>query len=118
MDKHDESIRRAMELAAKAAGITILKWEKNLYGSVACIDDREMSPTGYWQPLIDDGDAFRLVVKLNMQLEIPARGSCKIKISGAYRGDGAYLDEEFNRSRRFGTRWAILRAAADLGLHQ
>lgn len=117
MDKNDESNRRAIELAAKAAGITILGWETNLYGYVACIADSEMSPTGYWQPWMDDGDAFRLAVKLNMQIESPTRGSCRVKIAGVYRGEGAYLDEEF-RSRKFGTRWAIVRAAADVGLHQ
>lgn len=60
--------RELLEAAAKAAGVTILRsrlddpmWHDML------IDLRPAFPqTAGWNPLIDDGDALRLAVKLQM----------------------------------------------------
>jgi hypothetical protein len=53
--------RELLELAAKAAGIG---WDRDLevwYSSDSSIRTD-------WNPLTDDGDAFRLAVKLNIQI--------------------------------------------------
>ena len=58
-----QSDRELLELAAKAAGYKILYWDVgDIYseriGEVAFVE-----ALGEWNPLTDDGDAFRLAVK-------------------------------------------------------
>lgn len=52
------SDRELLELAAKAAGITIIRWGN---GPGAFIGEGSA-----WSPLTDDGDALRLVMALDM----------------------------------------------------
>lgn len=52
------SDRELLELAAKAAGITIIRWGQT---AGAFIENGSA-----WSPLTDDGDAFRLVMALDM----------------------------------------------------
>lgn len=66
-----------------------------------------------WNPLSDDGDALRLAVKLEMDIEQYA-GSVEV---GAYY-DGDFINTvsvEIADCRLFATRRAIVRAAAEIG---
>ena len=80
--------KELLELAAKAAGIEInwFKWERL---------------TGQWNPLVDDGDALRLAVKLKL---LSPELDPRIAI--------APLDSEYPYAA---TRRAITRAAAEIG---
>ncbi len=66
--------RELLELAAKAAGIPLIEWGEDwqtdngdLYGAGFIAGTRP--ELFYWNPLTDDGDAFRLAVKLHMATE-------------------------------------------------
>ena len=102
------SDRELLELAAKAAGYTL--------GSTT-LDD------GYWDPLIDDGDAFRLMVRLRLharQFPVLDDGfDAPLGMVEVWRvDDDDPLHVEFLRSgddRLVATRRAIVRAAAEIG---
>ena len=61
--------RELMELAAKAAGIDVSKanWGGGRDGFYWLVVDNS-ERVEYWNPLINDGDALRLAVKLNIDL--------------------------------------------------
>lgn len=61
--------RRIMELAAKAAGYKTFEWLDD--HRVWCSDGAR---TFLWCPRIDDGDSFRLAVKLRLILTIREDG--------------------------------------------
>lgn len=58
------SLRESMELAAKAAGITIICWdcERKAYRVKGAQSSR-------WNPRQDDGDALRLAAALKMNID-------------------------------------------------
>lgn len=53
--------RELLEFAAKAAGITILRWGKT--------DGAFINGGESWSPLTEDGAAFRLAHKLGIQIK-------------------------------------------------
>ncbi len=55
--------RELLELAAKAAGLGV-KWEQA--HSCFWIEMGQGLPINHWNPLADDGDAFRLMVRLSL----------------------------------------------------
>lgn len=63
--------REVLEAAAKAAGMTGMKWTGSSLGKM--IDPTRPDETGTvgpnWNPLTDDGDALRLAVKLGLSIE-------------------------------------------------
>jgi hypothetical protein len=59
----------------------------------------------YWNPLTDDGDAFRLAVKLNLMIDQGINHSRAIT-------DGIVIDELRGADPLAATRRAIVRAAA------
>lgn len=96
--------RELLELAAKAAGIEVIR-----------IDEPGAWIAGgggvHWNPLTDDGDALRLAVDLSFDLHIN-QGHVEI-----FSGD---LDDCINQACidsdvRAATRRAIVRAAAAIG---
>jgi transketolase len=93
--------RELLELAAKAAEIP---WPFAV--------DRDNKPK--WNPLTDDGDALRLVVKLGLSLKhYYYAGDYFIKVSV----NGVAMSEAYvpvNREVEI-TRRAIVRAAAEIG---
>ena len=105
--------RELLKLAANAAGIEVV-------GVVADGIPHRFGG-GYWNPLTDDGDAMRLVVKLNIDIEF------RESEVWAYRH--AFADGEcFTATERLAdhqpqncgtgcraTRRAIVRAAAEMG---
>lgn len=101
-----------LRLAAKAVGLT--NWQphiKKYYGR----SDSEGVP--YWNPIRDDGDAFRLAVKRNFEV----RSSATTEMSLVSRGrvdDIKPLAVEYHYDHPdacAATRLAITRAAAEDG---
>lgn len=97
--------RELLELAAKAAGLTLYEHVPGLIvtGSPETKDvDYER-----WNPLDNDGDALRLAVKLDMQITPPAHKS---------RGVWAIWDKHHRHPDPCAeARRAIVRAAAEIG---
>ena len=61
--------RELLELAAKAAGIVV--WGNDLPGDVPDMATAGLyTNLGHWNPLVDDGDALRLAVKLGLDLRL------------------------------------------------
>lgn len=83
--------RELLELAAKAAGI-------------------DMQQHCGWHPLYDDGDALRLAVKLEMQIDL-RHSFHTVRVYGAAEG----RIDEGAKDPYAATRRAIVRAAAEIG---
>jgi hypothetical protein len=96
------SDRELLELAAKAAG----------YEVEFAADDLGCwfkGKTTSWRPLFSDGDAFRLAVKLRIDIH---HGE---NIVQAVKLPDIYADEPVGEERGQPTRRAIIRAAAAIG---
>lgn len=116
--------RKLHELAAKAAGYPWRGWTSYGNGPVAMLEEdiskqepRLVCPSP-WRPLIDDGDAMRLAVKLGMSIEVHYDESqpkpwLRVVFAGG-RWEHAMV-EEYARDPYAATRRAILRAAAEIG---
>jgi hypothetical protein len=92
--------RELLEAAAKAAGIRrTIEW----------LGHHEYLPN--WNPLEDDADAFRLAVKLVIDI-FPPRTEDDCAKASAMDGPGAYEDQK--RDPYAATRRAIVRSAAEL----
>ncbi|MBR8141168.1 hypothetical protein KDW46_02185 [Burkholderia vietnamiensis] len=113
--------RELLELAAKASGFSFDKYvsgsspEDFHYGlnSGLLKIDRDRLDAVLWNPLLDDGDALRLAVKLSMQLDISASG-CLVYLSNSAAPIGICAYSE-TRDIEAATRRAIVRAAAEIG---
>jgi len=117
--------RKLLELAAKAAGYVVLAslaghadgtthwWKGAAWGlQIEGID-------GIWNPLVDDGDAFRLSVKLGLLIcqsaYKPGENAWGF-VSTAWYGQQVELEsEKFTDDPYAATRRAIVRAAAEIG---
>lgn len=95
--------RELLELAAKAAGNeTWTDIDGNRYSG---------DPEKPWNPLTDDGDALRLPVQLAIEISpCPATDSVLCEPKGS--PDSIITTEALDD---FGTRRAIVRAAAEIG---
>lgn len=112
--------KELLEFAAKAAGIQIcntwLSDEGRAWSSVWAKDFNGAPTTKLWNPLGNDGDAFRLSVGLNLCVEVNG-----MFVHADMRNcvtDHGYVEE--NTARNSGciltaTRRAIVRAAAVIG---
>lgn len=98
--------RELLELAAKAAGIT-LHVVGNGYGGVTFYTYPDML---FWNPLTDDGDALRLAVKLGLCILCHAT---QVEYSKGDGGVGVIVEQKFRDAAA--TRRAIVRAAAEIG---
>jgi hypothetical protein len=100
--------RELLELAAKAAGMSItLNWS---YAD-GLIADGEL-----WNPLTDDGDALRLAVKLNLQVEPDSFNGDTIVVGNLAPGRPLKCATEPHKDDpQAATRRAITRAAAEIG---
>ena len=93
-----------LTLAAKAYGVEIWKFGKTAGGF---INNRAEA----WSPLTNDGDAFRLALKLQIKIEyVPEMNSVMCSLPGSMGATSvaAIGDVEL--------RYAIVRAAAQKGL--
>lgn len=106
--------REMLELAAKTAGLSPVTPyygpNDEFYGKV--IDD-----TGsVWNPLEDDGDAFRLAVKLGLVVCVMAEvGFTGIYLPAEHIGGKYDLIEHHNGDPYAATRRAIVLAAVEIG---
>lgn len=100
--------RELLELAAKAAGY---KFHEN-DGQLWVYYDG----TGFriWNPFEDDGDALRLAVKLNLQIN-PTISTYFGPASTAYDGGVGISTIQHGGDPSLATREAIVRAAAEVG---
>lgn len=99
--------RELLELAAKAAGIT-LKWS-----SSDDVPPRIAKTWHNWNPLTDDGDALRLAVKLHIDIRQFMYRDRQMDCLVDRLGKGfveRYTDDPYTATRR-----AIVRAAAEIG---
>lgn len=102
--------RELLEAAAKAAGI-VGEWSDERNGLEIAVPWRNLTNYETWNPLLDDGDAFRLAVKLCMQVEC-SRGWQHVSVYGR---DFRCSEQHDGRDPEAATRRAIVRAAAALG---
>jgi hypothetical protein len=101
------SDRDLLQLAAKAAGIQG-EWSER--GNCIVIASPGMS-WEHWRPLDDDGDALRLAVKLAIEISpCPEHDSVFCEPKGD--PDSIITTEALDD---YGTRRAIVRAAAEIG---
>ena len=102
--------RELLELAAKAAGDEI-QWD----GVEACwyMDKTEWN-NPEWNPLVSDGDALRLAVKLGLSI---ITGTYKVVCEYIPQEDSGNITvhEHLNDDACAATRRAIVRAAAEIG---
>ena len=70
---------------------------------------------GYWNPLDDDGDAFRLMVKLGIDIEWRSDGRVAAYRHANANGHCFTAFESSREDRASATRLAITRAAAEIG---
>ena len=111
--------RELLELAAKAAGIRYTVEDDEYYKTrkffgLWLVFDGEPSFTSrrYWNPLTDDGDAFRLMVDLRLIVTQYSGGVTAYQCGPVL----AYVGyDKHPRDRRAAVRYAIVRAAAEIG---
>ena len=112
------SDRELLELAAKAAGMTI--HAANQAQRDACGDGDVglwiSNDTTCWNPLTDGSDALRLAVGLGLEIEF---GSNFVNVGKSDSNKEWHLArEEFGDDPLAATRRAIVRAAAEIGKAQ
>lgn len=105
--------RELLELAAKAAGIAILKCTCTDPRWPFRHDEKASGKRGHWNPLEDDGDALRLAMALGIDIVWCSSGRV---VTIASVGDVAIeVVEPSHEAREENTRRAITRAAAEIG---
>lgn len=106
--------RELLELAAKAAGYEKIEYH-NLKGSMLDVrygrDEAIWNDEDYWNPLVDDGEAFRLAVKLGLRIEI----NTLVLGDTLVIGESYLIIEHHNADPCAATRRAITQAAAVIG---
>jgi hypothetical protein len=93
--------RELLELAAKAAGIDY--YARAQSGGM-------LTDNGEWNPLTDDGDALRLMVRLKMTPMLRDMGADVVDMR-----TGGLAYEKYGNDPYAATRRAIVRAAAEIG---
>jgi hypothetical protein len=99
--------KELLKLAAKAAGINTARCLQFADGAFDW-----PGKVGRWNPLTDDGDALRLVVKLKLQLQIVGMYDDE---TGCYDLGEIEVFEKHGSDPYAATRSAIVRAAAEIG---
>lgn len=116
--------REMLELAAKAAGITLTPVEvKNVAKQgddrfIGYLTDSDQWPPGWFDPLTDDGDALRLAVRLNVwpvRVFSPKNHPDTIRVQAGSEYWTEITEEEIFDDPFAATRRAIVRAAAEIG---
>lgn len=111
--------RELLEAAAKAAGIKV-DWRE----PVQCLCYSSSPYYEAWNPLENDGDALRLAVLMNLQIDVYQGGDPHVAVGyGPGKADSLQrrrecierMDVDNFTSRYAATRRAIVRAASALG---
>lgn len=95
--------RELLEAAAKAAGLRIVEQRS---GGLPWTVEPPSGPRHTWNPLTDDGDALRLAVKLELQLDL-RHSTHEVSVYGASERIDEGAQDPYTATRR-----AITRAAA------
>ena len=105
--------RELLELAAKAAGIEM--WHEDVFTNGLT---QKVSDNGVlrWNPLTDDGDAFRLAVKCGIVVEY--RRDVPMAFAYHYALNLEIGERNSSLDPYAATRRAIVRAAAEIGRSQ
>jgi len=107
--------RELLELAAKAHGGIPFRVIGADPGHYWCEQERRCSPQ--WNPLLDDGDALRLAVKLQLDIRPNGDQYVEIDLVNCDEPFGITLAKESGPDMYAATRRAIVRAAAALAPH-
>lgn len=103
--------RELLEMAAKAAGLNIcntwLSDAGNAWSSIWLKTPAGGDTTRLWNPLGDDGQAFRLAIKLSITVMFMPEHDSVV----AHASDDQFVEAQDD----FGARRAIVRAAAEIG---
>jgi hypothetical protein len=113
--------KELLELAAQAAGLKFAVNGDDLPGYVAASNGDWRFGWVYWNPLLDDGDALRLAVKLSIattfssyrmghQSSMPGMVWAQPELANIDCANEWYLGDPCAATRR-----AIVRAAAEIG---
>jgi hypothetical protein len=102
---NDMEDKRLLELAAKAAGFEVARVSDD--GSALLLVGVQRP----WSPLTDDGDAFRLAVKLRLHVDL----QWSSVEAWDMRPSPKAFSEELDPDPCAATRRAIVRAAASIG---
>lgn len=109
--------RELLELAAKAAGY-VVEWREWVTSRLAEFGTiKHTKQSGFWlggkqwDPLTDDGDAFRLAVKLNLNVDLAYGDACVVRVFN----ETHFFQERTSQNPFAATRRAIVRAAAAIG---
>lgn len=113
--------RELLELAAKAAGLEIIRHsqearDKAGYGDVGLYvrgKNGKFIMSSGWNPLTDDGDALRLAVRLRLHIEWRFDG--RVAVSPRDYVADIYITESTREDCYAATRRAIVLAAAEIG---
>lgn len=97
--------RELLELAARAAG-----YDYRPENGAIVVD----GIPGNWNPLIDDGDALRLAIKMGVNLSLPSSPN-QVFVQVGERGSVPFALERIDGNPFSATRRAIVRAAAEIG---
>ena len=109
--------REMLELAAKAAGLKNARYCYEEEELPACIEyDDEYDCTLVWMPHLDDGDALRLAVQLQLGISIPPVVDGRVEVVTFYGPVISIVEQPINDDRQSATRRAITRAAAAIQL--
>lgn len=112
--------RELLELAARAAGIelkpmTIKPAEGEGDGFIGFMTDPDQWERGWFDPLTSDADAFRLAVKLRLEIIPLEGGGVDVQRTTEAEPFGELLATECSADSYAATRRAIVRAAAEIG---
>jgi len=100
--------RELLELAAKASGIEIGDWSDSAEAYLERCGQ-------WWNPLIDDGDALRLAVKLGIDTVVSVERPPKSSACPPGGDILDYIDVDHNGDPYAATRRAIVLAAVEMG---
>ena len=113
--------RELLEMAAKAAGYDV-KWNEwvisrdGAFKSIQHEKRKGMMISGkVWNPLVDDGDALRLAVKLGIRISQQLSYCATFCQHGNKSTLGMTWTEQYGADPNAATRRAIVRAAAAMG---
>lgn len=108
--------KELLELAAKAAGVSgVIIETPTPY--ISCVEGEYGTYRKYmWNPLIEDGDALRLAVKLNIAFVFDFNlSSGESFIRAGVEVPNMIVERVLDNDRLAATRRAIVRAAAAIG---
>lgn len=111
--------KELLEKAAKAAGFSIVGKMMLAIGGGEVLEwfrVFEDGRFGTWNPLTDDGDALRLAVRLNLDIEFLAEpDGVEVWVCATWSDEPVSQTEEGGKDLLAATRRAIVRAAAAIG---